>query len=336
MKRSLSTHYRPDLPRRRLIGAAAVAGAGLGSTGRLFAQDANWPNRPVRIIVAFTAGGTTDIIARAVAEKLTERYKQSFVVENKPGAGGNIGTEYVVHAAPDGYTLIINSVGPMAVNPTLFKNLPYDPQKDLAPIMLLADVPNVLVVPPSLGLKTFEEFVKYAKANKGKLTYGSTGIGTSSHLSSFMLSQQIDAQAQHVPYKGADALLDLIAGRIQFMFATIPSAISQIRGGKLTALAISSERTSRALPGIPPVAEKGFPGFSAGSWFGMSAPKDTPPALIKQLNQALAEILPTLEEKLVNEGADPVGGPPEQYAQFIRKETEKWRSVVRESGAQPQ
>jgi len=320
-------------PRRRLLRAAAVATCLAGATlpGALHAQD--YPDKPVRVVVAFTAGGTTDMLARAVANQLSTQLHQPFVIDNKPGAGGNIGTEHVVRSAPDGYTLIVNSVGPIAVNPTLYRNLPYDPLVDLVPIVQLADVPNVLVVHPSVPAKTFEEFVAYAKANPGKLNYGSTGIGTSSHLSSYMLSQRIGAEAVHVPYKGATALNDLIAGRLQFMFATIPSVIQHIRAGKVTALAVSSLKPSRSLPGVPTVAEKGFPGFSAGSWFGFFAPKGTPDSVIARLNKSVNGILPSLEGQMVDAGADPVGGTPEDFGRFTRAEFEKWRTVVRESKA---
>jgi len=292
-----------------------------------------YPSKPVRIVIAFSAGGTTDILARSVAQKLGDTLKQPFVIDNKPGAGGNIGTESVVRAAPDGYTLIVNSVGPIAVNQTLYKNLSYDPLKDLVPIVQIADVPNVLVVHPSVPASTFEEFVAYAKANPGKLNYGSTGTGTSSHLSSYMLSQRIGAQTTHVPYKGATALSDLLAGRLQFMFATIPSVIPHIRAGKLKALAVSSEKASRSLPGIPTVAEKGFPGFSAGSWFGFFAPKGTPDTVVALINKSVNDILPSLEDQMIREGADPVGGTALQFGQFTQREYEKWKVIVRESGA---
>ena len=292
-----------------------------------------YPSKPVRIVIAFSAGGTTDILARSVAQKLGDTLKQPFVIDNKPGAGGNIGTESVVRAAPDGYTLIVNSVGPIAVNQTLYKNLSYDPLKDLVPIVQIADVPNVLVVHPSVPASTFEDFVAYAKANPGKLNYGSTGTGTSSHLSSYMLSQRIGAQTTHVPYKGATALSDLLAGRLQFMFATIPSVIPHIRAGKLKALAVSSEKASRSLPGIPTVAEKGFPGFSAGSWFGFFAPKGTPDTVVALINKSVNDILPSLEDQMIREGADPVGGTALQFGQFTQREYEKWKVIVRESGA---
>lgn len=292
-----------------------------------------YPSRSVRIVVAFSAGGTTDILARAVAQQLAQQLKQPFVIDNRAGGGGNIGTEAVVRAAPDGYILIVNSVGPMAVNQTLYKNLSYDPLKDLVPVVQIADVPNVLVVHPSIPANTFEEFIAYAKANPGKLSYGSTGIGTSSHLSSFMLSQRIGVDILHVPYKGANALNDLLAGRLQFMFATIPSVIQHIKAGKLRALAVSSARPSRSLPDVPTVAQKGFAGFEAGSWFGVFAPKGTPLAVIAQLNRAVNTALPQLEAQMVREGADPVGGTPEQFGAFTQREYEKWKLIVLSSGA---
>src|SRR5713101_1994525 len=241
------------LAKQILGGLAAVCLASLP----IISHAQAYPTKPVRIVVAFTAGGTTDILARSVGQQLSERLKQPFIVDNKPGAGGNIGTEFVVRSAPDGYTLIVDSVGPIAVNPTLYKGLTYDPLTDLVPIVQIADVPNVLVVHPSLGVKNFEDFVAYAKANPGKLNYGSTGIGTSSHLSGYMLSKRLGIDVTHVPYKGADALNDLLAGRLQFMFATIPSVIQHIQGGKLLPIAMSSAKRSRSLPEVPTVIENG-------------------------------------------------------------------------------
>ena len=287
----------------------------------------------MKIVVAFTAGGTTDVIARAVGQSLTEQFKQTFVVENKPGSGGNIGNEMVARSPADGYTITIASVGPIAVNPTMFRNLKYDPLTDLTPVILIADVPNVLVVNPKTPVTNFAEFVAWAKAKNGTLNYASTGVGTSSHLSSFMLMSTIGVDAQHVPYKGAEALNDLLAGRTDFMFATIPSVISQIRAGKLRALAVSSPKPSRSLPGVPTVADSGYPGFSASSWFGMLAPAATPPAIIDKLNRGVAHAMTGLETQFVNEGADPVGGSPQFFGEFIRKEYEKWKKVVLESGA---
>ena len=298
-----------------------------------FAQTSDYPNRPVRVLVAFTAGGTTDILARAVSQKLSERFKQQFIIDNKPGGGGNIGTELAARAAPDGYTLIVNSVGPIAVNPSLYKKLNINPLVDLVPIVKIADVPNVLVVHPSVPANTLKEFIAYMQANPGKLNYGSTGIGTSSHLSGFMLSQRTGAETVHVPYKGADALNDLLTGRVQFMFATIPSVIQHIQAGKLRALAVTSAQRSRSLPDVPTVAESGFPGFEAGSWFGFFAPKGTPQSVIAELNKAVNEVLPSVEAQMIREGADPAGGTPAQFAQFVQKEYEKWKVIVQDSKA---
>jgi tripartite-type tricarboxylate transporter receptor subunit TctC len=283
--------------------------------------------------VAFTAGGTTDMLARAVSQKLSERFKQPFVVDNKPGAGGNIGTEMAVRAAPDGSTLMVNSVGPITVNPTLYPKLSFNPLTDLVPVVQIADAANVLVVHPSIPATTLEQLVAFAKANPDKASYGSTGVSTSSHLAGFMLAKRTGMQATHIPYKGADALKDLLVGRIAFMFATVPSVISHIQAGKLRALAVSSARRSRALPGVPTVEERGFADFEAGSWTGFFAPKGTPEPVVAALNKAVNEALPSLEAQMVREGADPVGGTPQQFRQFVQKEFEKWRAVVRESGA---
>jgi tripartite-type tricarboxylate transporter receptor subunit TctC len=315
----------------RFLAALAL----LAATAATAAAAQPYPAKSVKIVVAFTAGGTTDIMARTVAQRLSDRFKQPFVIENKPGAGGNLGTEMAVRAAPDGYTLIINSVGPMAVNPTLYKNLSYNPLTDLVAIAQISDVPNVLVVPAALRIGSVDAFIAYAKAKQGDLNYGSTGIGTSSHLSSYMLASRAGFAATHIPYKGAEALKDLLTGRLQFMFATIPSVIAHIKAGTLTALAVSSARRSRSMPDVPTVAESGFPGFEAGSWFGLFAPKGTPPEVIATLNKAVNDIIAekAIESRMVDEGADPVGGTPERFGAFVRSEYEKWRVVVRESGA---
>ncbi len=295
----------------------------------------SWPTKPVRVVVAFTAGGTTDILARGVGQQLTEKLRQSFIIDNKPGAGGNLGTEMVVRAPADGYTLIVNSVGPIAVNPTLYPKLAYNPLTELVPIVQIADVPNVLVVHPSLPAKDLDEFLVYARANPGKLNYSSTGIGTSSHLSGFVLAKRAAIEATHVPYKGADALRDLIAGRVQFMFATSPSVKQHIDAGTLRAIAVTSLKRSRSLPDVPTVAERGYPGFEAGSWFGFFAPKGTPAEVVVTLNKAVNEIIeaPAMQAQLIREGADPAGGSPLQFATFVQREYEKWKLVVRESGA---
>ena len=330
----MSIEFKPRIlvMSKRVIGSILMLGS-LCLPMTALAQAQTYPNRPVKVIVAFTAGGTTDILTRMVSQKLTERIKQSFVVENKPGGGGNIGTEFVAKSVPDGYTLIMDSVGPIAVNQTLYKKLNINPLTDLIPIVQIADVPNVLVINEALPIKNFDEFIGYAKLNPNKLNYSSTGIGTSSHLSGYMLGKRLGIEATHVPYKGADALNDLMAGRVQFMFATIPSVIQHIHSGKLRAIAVTSLKRSRSLPNIPTVAESGFPGFEAGSWFGLFAPKDTPIEVIAFINKNVNEILPSLEGQFIREGADPVGGSPTKFSQFIQKEYEKWKVIVRDSGA---
>jgi len=321
----------------RAVAAAAIAAAVLAGAA-LTAHAQAYPARPVRVVVAFTAGGTTDILARSIGQQLSERLKQPFVVDNKPGAGGNIGTELVVRSVADGYTLIVDSVGPIAVNPTLYKGLAYNPLTDLVPIVQIAEVPNVLVVHPSTGVKRFDDFIAYAKANPGTLNYGSTGVGTSSHLSGFMLCKRAGIEATHVPYKGADALNDLLAGRVQFMFATIPSVIQHIQAGKLLAIAVSSAKRSRSLPDVPTVMENGVPDFDAGSWFGFFAPKGTPDGVVSVINKTVNEILavPSIESQLILEGADPVGGTSAAFAEFVQREYGKWKLIVRESGATAQ
>ena len=313
--------------------ALALAAAGVALAGQTAAQ--TWPAKPVRVVVGFTAGGTTDILARNIGQQLGDRFKQPFVVDNKPGAGGNLGTEIAIRSPADGYTLLVASVGPIAVNPTLYPKLGHHPQADLVPIVLLADVPNVLVVHPSVPAHTLEEFVVYAAANPGQLNYCSTGIGTSSHLSGFLLAKRAGLKVTHVPYKGADALNDLLSGRIQFMFATIPSVRQHIAAGSLRALAVSSAKRSRSLPEVPTVAERGYPGFEAGSWFGFFAPRGTPDEVVVTLNKAVNEIIavPSVEAAMIKEGADPAANTPQQFGQFVQHEFEKWRTVVRESGA---
>ncbi|EFF74112.1 Bug family tripartite tricarboxylate transporter substrate binding protein [Achromobacter piechaudii] len=308
---------------RALLAAAAAAYA--CSSPPVMAAD--YPDKPVKVIVAFTAGGTTDTLTRSVSNTLSKQLGQSFVVENKPGAGGNIGTEFVVRAAPDGHTLIVNSVGPIAVNPSLTK-LSFDPLTDLVPMVQIATVPNVLVVPPSSPAKDIKSFLAYVKKAK-HLNYSSTGVGTSSHLSSYMLMDQLGVEATHVPYKGADAVNDLLAGRIDFMFATIPSVIGQIRAGKLRPLAVSTLQRSATLPDLPTIAESGYPGFDAGSWFGFFAPKGTPPAVVATINREVNAALPALNAQMLNEGAEPVGGSAAQFSEFIQREHDKWAALVR-------
>ena len=325
---------RSALTQRTILWLATLTASMTLSAAVLAQSVGDYPAKPVKVVVSFTAGGTTDVIARSVAQYLAEQFKQPFIIENKPGSGGNIGNEQVARSAPDGYTLTVASVGPMAINPTLFKTLKYDPLTELIPVILIADVPNVLVVHPDSPIRNFADFVAYAKSKPaGTLNYASTGVGTSAHLSSFMLLERMGVEAQHIPYKGAEALNDMLSGRIDFMFATIPSVIAQIKAGKLRPLAVSSPNRSRSLPEVPTVAASGYPGFAAGSWFGMLAPRGTPQHIIDKLNVATTAALVQLESRFIAEGADPVGGSPEDFKIFIHQEYLKWKKVVTDSGA---
>ena len=298
----------------------------------------DYPSQPVKVIVAFAPGGSTDMLTRMVSARLTEELKQSFVVENKAGAGGNIGTAFVVKSAPDGYTLIVNSVGPIAVNPTLYKNLPYNPLTDLDPIVQIAEVPNVLVVPAGANTPTLKDLIAKAKTKQGGLSYTSTGVGTSSHLSGFMLSKRANITAVHTPGVGTESIVALLSGRADFMFATIPSVMSHIQSGKLVPIAVTSPKRSRSLPNIATMIESGYPGFEAGSWFGFFGPRGTPKTVITKVNSAVNKIIdePAIDKKMIAEGADPIGGSPEQFKNFIANEFKKWQVVVKESGATAQ
>jgi tripartite-type tricarboxylate transporter receptor subunit TctC len=313
--------------------------ATLASAAALFAASAPtqaaYPDKPVRIVVGFTAGGTTDVIARIMAKELTESLHQSFVIENKPGAGSNIGAEYVARAAPDGYTLYFVAVT-SAINQTLYSKLNFDLVKDFAPIALAAKVPNVLVVNPQLPVKSVKELVDYAKAHPGKLAFASSGSGTSIHMAGELFKLQAGVDVLHVPYKGsAPALTDLIGGQVQFMFDNMPSSWPHVQSGKLRALAVTTKERSPTAPKLPTMAESGFPTFDVSSWFGLIAPKGTPPEVIKTLNAAMLKALDKKEVKdaFDNLGAVPAKTSPEQFGEFIQSEVKTWATVVKASGA---
>ena len=317
-------------------------GLAMGTLGTCFALFAAgvtaqaYPTKPKRIVVPFPAGGTTDVLARAAAQKLAETLGQPAVVDNRPGAGGNIGAELVAKSAPDGYTLLMGTVGTHAINPGLYPKLPYDHVKDFAPVILVAGVPNVLVINPALPVNSVPELIAYAKANPGKLNFASSGNGTSIHLSAELFKTMAGVQMTHVPYKGsAPALQDLVGGQVQLMFDNLPSSLALIKGGKLKALAVTSGARAAALPDVPTLAESGLPGFEASSWFGLLAPTGTPSSVIAKLNGEIAKWLATPEakEKLLAQGANAAGGTAEEFAQFIAAETAKWQKVVKESGA---
>jgi len=326
----------PVVTRRRRRLALATIAAGVAAIGRPALAQAAYPNRPIRIIVPFTAGGTTDILARELATRFAERWKVSVVAENKAGAGGNLGTTLAVQAPPDGYTLLCASVGPIAVSPTLIRKLPYNPLTDLIPVALIADVSNVLVVHPGVPASTVEEFIAHLKRHPDTLNYGSTGVGTAAHLTGALFGLRTGTRPQHVPYRGAEALRDLLGGRIQFMFATAPTVVGLIKGGQLRALAVTGDERSRALPEVPTLKEKGLASFDSGSWFGFFLPKGTPRAIVETLNGAVNDALKdaALQTKLIANGADPVGGTPERFADFVRAEIDKWRQVIQETGIQ--
>jgi tripartite-type tricarboxylate transporter receptor subunit TctC len=296
-----------------------------------------YPNRPITIVVGFTAGGSTDIVARMVADEMRKTWGQSVIVDNKSGAGGNIAANIVAKAKPDGYTLLVGSVGPLAINPTLYEKMPYDNIKDFTPVSLIVHVPNMLVVNPGpMPSRNVAEFVALARANPGKFFYGSTGIGTSAHLSGEQLKMMTGIEATHVPYKGAAAVNDVLSGNQGlFMFATIPSVIQFVRAGRLRGLAVTSLKRSASAPDIPTLAESGYPEFEASSWFGLLGPADMPRDIVNKLHAEIVRILKIAEirDKLSQQGADPVGNTPEEFGAYIRAETSKWARVVRASGA---
>ena len=314
-----------------LLGVSAFALAAIAG-----AQAPAYPTKPIRLVVPFPAGGATDILAREVAKHLTDAWGQSVVVDNRPGAGGNIGSELVAKAAPDGYTLEMGTVGTHAINASLYSKMPYDHVRDFVPVILVAGVPNVLEVNPALPVNSVQELIAYAKANPGKLNFASSGSGTSIHLSGELFKVMAGVQMTHVPYKGsAPALQDLLGGQVQLMFDNLPPSLPQIKAGKLRALAVTSAGRAPALPDTPTVAEAGLPGFEASSWFGVLAPAGTPPEIVNKLNAEIAKWLasPGAKEKLANVGANIAGGTPEDFARHIQAETAKWAKVVKESGA---
>jgi tripartite-type tricarboxylate transporter receptor subunit TctC len=300
------------------------------------AQGSAYPTKPIRLVVPFPPGGATDILARNVAQKLTETWGQQVIVDNRPGAGGNIGSELVAKAAPDGYTLEMGTVGTHAINASLYAKMPYDHVKDFVPVILVAGVPNVLVVNPSVPVNSVAELIAYAKANPGKLNFASSGNGTSIHLSGELFKVMAGVQITHVPYKGsAPAMQDLLGGQVQLMFDNLPPSLPQIKAGKLKALAVTSTTRAAALPDVPTMAEAGLPGFEASSWFGVLAPAGTPPAIVAKLNAEIGKWLASADakEKLSAVGANIAGGTPEDFAKHIQLETAKWAKVVKESGA---
>lgn len=302
---------------------------------------ANWPTKPVRIVVPFAPGGTTDILARVLAPELSKAFGQQFIVDNRGGAGGNIGADHVAKSPGDGYTLLMGTVGTHGINKALYTNLSYDPQKDFAPITLVAGVPNVMVMNAArakeLGINTVPDFIRYAKANPGKLNMASSGNGTSIHLAGELFKAQTGIFMTHIPYRGSGpAVRDLIGGTMDVMYDNLPSAMPHIQAGSLKAFAVTSDVRSQALPDIPTVAEAAnLPGFEASSWFGMLAPAGTPPEIVARLQTEIAKALklPEINTRLAGLGAIPSGNTPQEFARLIDSEIAKWAPVVKAAGA---
>ena len=300
-----------------------------------------WPNKPVRIIVPFAPGGTTDILARAMAPELAKAFGQPFVVENRAGAGGNIGADLVAKSPADGYTLLMGTVGTHGINKALYSKMPFDSQKDFAPITLVAGVPNVMVMNAdkarALGINTVPEFIKYAKAHPGKFSMASSGSGTSIHMAGELFKSMTGTFMTHIPYRGSGpALLDLIGGNVDVMFDNLPSAMPHIKSGKLKAFAVTSAMRSAALPDAPTLEDAAqLKGFDASSWFGLLAPAGTPPDIVSRIQQETAKSLgtPAINQQLLAQGAIPGGNTPEQFNAFINAEHKKWAQVVKVSGA---
>lgn len=315
---------------KRFLVAAALAAMPV----LVFAQ-ADWPSKPVRIVVPFAAGGTTDITARIVADQLTKALGQAFIVDNKAGAGGNVGATEVAKSAPDGYTFLMGTPGTQAINQFLYSKMPYDTQKDFAPVSLVVRVPNVLVVNPGLGVKSVQELIERAKAKPGAINYGTPGNGTTGHLSTELLKTLTKTDFTHIPYKGSGPMLqDLLGGQVQMAIDNLPSSMPHIKAGKLTALAVTSASPSPELPGVPALGSI-VPGYLAESWFVLMAPTGTPEAIVNKLSAEVDKIVkkPDVVERFKQLGADPVGGTPKSLGEFIARETTKWRDVVKASGA---
>jgi tripartite-type tricarboxylate transporter receptor subunit TctC len=315
---------------RRLL--LAIAGVTL-CTGA-YAQA--WPSKPIRLVVPFPAGGGTDIIARETSQRVAAATGWTFVVDNRPGAGGNLGVDAVAKAPADGYTIVIGQTSNLAVNPTLYAKMPYDPQKDLAPIVLLANAPLVMVTGAGTPLKTLADAVATAKAKPGAINFASPGNGTVAHLTSELFQKAAGIKTQHIPYKGAaQALTDVIGGNVELYMSSVPTLIGQIRNGKLRPLAVTSAKRVDDLPDVPTINESGYKGFDAVTWFGLLAPAGTPKDVVTRLNAEFNKALanPELRKKLGDEGADTAGGTPEQFAALIKDEIPRWGKVVAESGA---
>jgi len=323
-----------------MINRRTLLGAGLGGCAlalpapRLRAQE-SWPNKPVRIVVGFAAGGATDISTRVMQPKLTALLGQPVVIENRPGAGGNLATEIVVHAPSDGSTFLMGTIGALAINPTLYGNLPFDPQADLVPVGMAGNVLNVLVVPADRPWRSVPELIAAARAQPETITYGSSGVGGAGHLAGALLDQMAGVKTVHVPYRGGGPMMnDLIGGKVDYAFSTAPTALPQVHSGRLRMLAVPTAQRLRALPDTPTVAET-LPGYEVQNWYALVGPKGLSPAIVARMNAAVRETLsdPAVAAALEGHGVEPLPSSPEDLARFIRVETGKWAPIVRATGA---
>jgi tripartite-type tricarboxylate transporter receptor subunit TctC len=322
---------------RKILTAILSGALLLGVVSAVLAQ--SYPTRPIRFIVPFAPGGSTDTLARTLSSKLGEALGQQVVVDNRAGGNGNIGTDLVAHAAPDGYTILLGYIANLAIGPSLYAKLPYDPVGDFAPITLLAVAPNILVVHPSVPVKNFQEFIAYAKANPTKINFASAAVASPGHLSGELLNLAAGIHMQHVPYKGSgQAVVDLVGGQVQAMVSGMSSVMPHIKAGRLRPLAVTGSQRSPAVPELPTIGESGFPKFEATAWYGVLAPAGTPPAIVTRLHDEIVRALkmPDVKERLEYVGFEIVGGTPAAFGAYIKTEIKKWAPVVKASGAKPE
>jgi Uncharacterized protein conserved in bacteria len=318
------------------VKALAAVFAGILSIGTAFSADP-YPIRPIRMIVGFAPGGGTDLTARPVAQKLSELLGQQVIVENRPGAAGNVATEQVAKSAPDGYTLLMGTIAALAINPSLYGNLRFDPETDLAPLIQVVDATNVLALHPSVPASSVKELI--ALAREKSLLAGSSGIGATGHLAIELFNLMAGVKLVHVPYKGGGpAMSDLVGGQVNLIFATTASSIPHLKSGRIKGIAVTTAKRSALLPELPTISEAGLDGFDANNWYGLVVPAKTPRAIIDQLNAEVTKVLamPDVKTTLFNQGLDPAPGTPEQFGAYIRSERAKWAKVIKESGAKPE
>ena len=314
--------------------ARACAVALFVSSGTLLAQ--SYPVKPIRFVVPFAPGGSTDIVARIIAQKMSENMGQQVVVDNRTGAGGNIGAEVAAKSPPDGYTMITATTGVMSINQFMYRKLPYDPEKDFAPVTQTGSLPLILVVHPSLPVRNVKELIAFAKARPGQLNYGSSGVGSATHMTTELFKTMTGIDIVHIPYKGSGQVMgDMVGGQLALIFDQVVSSMPHVQAGKLRALGITSAKRFPTLPDLPTIAEAGVPGYESISWAGVAVPAGTPKEIIARLHAEIVKVLqlPDIRERLLRDGIEPIGSTPEQFAAHIRAERVKWAKVVKDSGA---